>query len=172
MRGYLAAWCIVHLSNSRIGNRGDAIGKRRFQVNLGARERVLLDQTLSEWHYSLSYYRGLTSGFALSLVNTKDATGKSVTLTGSRGRQKLTYWSIFFAAFVGLIVVHWMPDRPALAGRRTPNPVLGFISFVVACFILILNYKIFLPIISSRNVDGKSASDETMVEVGNCSRGH
>ena len=137
-----------------------------FRSRFGPENGYSMTKHFLNGNYSLSYYRGLTSGFAISLVNTKDATGKSVTLTAISRTSKLTFWSIFFAAFVGLIVFIACLIALPLLGVVFPNLVIGFISFVVACFILILTYKLFLPFISLFETwMGSRLPDETMVEV-------
>jgi hypothetical protein len=137
-----------------------------FRSRFGPEQGYAVTKHELNGSYSLTYFRGWTSGFGFSLVNTTDDSGKAITLAGVGRTSKLSFWSIFFAAFVGLIAFIACLIACPLLGIVLPDLVVGFISFVVAMTVLIVTYKLFYPFITFFEAKlGYRLPDETMAEV-------
>lgn len=136
--------------------------RSRFENELG----FTLKKYFLNGSYNFTYFRGYTSGFGLQLINMKDGGGKSVTLTGITRTSRLTYWSIYFALAVCIVMFCAGLVLLPILGFNLPDFALAFMSFVIALFVSIVIYKVLYFIISRlETMNQGPLSDELMMEI-------
>ena len=134
-----------------------------FRNRFGPEQGYTLKKHELNGTYSLVYFRGWTSGFAFSLINTTDDSGKAITMAGIGRTSRLSYWSIFFALFVGLITFIACMIAFQFFGIALPELVVGFMSFVAAMAMLI---RVRTAAYRCRYLDDWQRSCYFMLEVG------